>query len=112
MTPIPTLCNYCKHTTGWIDCKPDEEGWIGSKLTCTAFPEGRPDDIALDEFLHFEKHPEQKNDIVFEHEENFTQTPPVPFEFYKNAYETQKIEQLIREGKAVLATDTKPLPLP
>jgi hypothetical protein len=33
---------------------------------CTAFPDGIPVDICHSKFLHFEKYPSQKNDIVFE----------------------------------------------
>ena len=46
------LCNNCKQYTGYANCK--------------AFPEGIPDDILTGEFDHTKKHPEQKNDILFE----------------------------------------------
>ena len=35
-------------------------------MKCRSFPDGIPEDILLSEFMHFEKHPLQKNDIVFE----------------------------------------------
>jgi len=33
---------------------------------CTAFPEGIPEDILTGKFNHIKKHPEQKNNILFE----------------------------------------------
>jgi len=35
-------------------------------MKCHAFPDGIPEDILRSKFIHFEKHPLQKNDIVFE----------------------------------------------
>jgi len=49
LTPS-TLCNACKHRIDYNTCK--------------AFPEGIPKE--LHNQLHYEKHPSQKNDIVFE----------------------------------------------
>lgn len=40
------------------------------KNVCEAFPEGIPGDILSCEFTHIKKYPGQKNDIVFEEEED------------------------------------------
>lgn len=49
---IDLICLKCKH--------------FGDLLTCDAFPKGIPDDIVSGENDHTEKHPDQKNNIVFE----------------------------------------------
>jgi len=49
---ISNQCNECKHYQMFQECD--------------AFPNGIPDDIFTGEFDHIEKHPSQKNDIVFE----------------------------------------------
>ena len=36
------------------------------EIICKAFPEGIPEKILTGEFDHTKKHPEQKNDILFE----------------------------------------------
>lgn len=46
------MCLFCKHL---------KDGWV-----CPAFPNGIPNDIISAENDHSEKHPDQKNDIVFE----------------------------------------------
>lgn len=48
-------CLQCKHYH-----KDDE---------CEAFPDGIPDDILDDEFIHDKIHPEQDNEIVFKKKE-------------------------------------------
>ena len=69
---IPTihLCYFCKHAGSYKDWKDDE---FGSPIPkCPAFPDGIPIKVHATgqspeyEFLHFEKYPDQKNDIVFE----------------------------------------------
>jgi hypothetical protein len=55
------LCECCKHFYDGLGT----ENWTGGH-TCPAFPDGIPEDILLNEFLHSEKHPEQGNDILFE----------------------------------------------
>lgn len=35
-------------------------------MKCKAFPNGIPKDILTGEFDHIQKHPDQKNDILFE----------------------------------------------
>ena len=47
----PSLCDICKNYGG---------------RTCKAFPEGNIPDEFFDLKHHFEKHPSQKNDILFE----------------------------------------------
>ena len=51
---ISEQCFECKHIE------------TDSYQICKAFPEGIPEDILTGEFDHTEKHPGQKNDIVFE----------------------------------------------
>jgi len=47
-----------------IQCKYlDEEP---STLKCKAFPDGIPEDILSNEFVHSKKYPDQSNDILFE----------------------------------------------
>ena len=46
---------------------------VKERLICKAFPKGSkgiPEDIAYGHNLHLQKHPEQKNDILFEKESN------------------------------------------
>ncbi|GEM_PF-3939170 len=53
--------DHCKHLQENVG--PD--GW------CAAFPDGPvPDDIFMGEFDHTKRHPDQKNDIVYEKETN------------------------------------------
>jgi len=47
--------------------------WFGEQESsednyCEAFPKGIPSEIAYGDNLHLTKHPDQKNDIVFEKE--------------------------------------------
>ena len=49
---VPTLCKICKHRASYTTCK--------------AFPDEIPKEFCNLDGLHFEKHPSQKNDIVFE----------------------------------------------
>jgi len=39
---------------------------ICNKIVCKAFPNGIPENILIGEFNHTKKHPEQKNNILFE----------------------------------------------
>ena len=77
MTIAPIMCEICTRfysdlyaktvrtiPKGKNGYKPFEERFKAMK--CQAFPDGIPEDIILSEFLHFEKHPLQKNDILFE----------------------------------------------
>jgi len=48
------VCSYCVHLKD-----------LGKKRKCKAFPKGIPMDIWMGENEHTEKHPAQKNDIVF-----------------------------------------------
>ncbi len=52
MVPAMSVCNDCKHYT--------------LHLTCKAFPEGIPDEIAFNGMPHEKILPNQKNNIVFE----------------------------------------------
>jgi hypothetical protein len=38
------------------------------KFKCLAFPKGIPEEILINKFDHTKKHPDQKNNIVFEKE--------------------------------------------
>jgi hypothetical protein len=49
---ITTQCPICKYHK--------------FSLTCKAFPKGIPSKILTGEFDHTKKHPDQKNNIVFE----------------------------------------------
>ncbi len=48
-----TKCTICKHY--YMSC------------VCNAFPEGIPADILIGKVNHTSTHPDQDNDIVFEH---------------------------------------------
>ncbi len=48
-----TKCTVCKH--------------YYMSLGCDAFPAGIPEDIAIGKVNHSSTHPDQDNDIVFEH---------------------------------------------
>ena len=53
MTSLIPLC---------FDCR-----WFNQKdYSCKAFPGGIPNDVLVMEFYHTTKHPDQKNNIVFE----------------------------------------------
>ncbi|MBP6335467.1 MAG: cytoplasmic protein [Bacteroidia bacterium] len=52
MVPAMSVCKDCKHYT--------------LHLTCKAFPEGIPDEIAFNGMPHEKILPNQKNNIVFE----------------------------------------------
>lgn len=52
-------CAVCAHLVSNKD---------GLVYICEAFPKGIPEDIITGLFMHTKKHPEQKNDVVFEHE--------------------------------------------
>ena len=112
--PAPSLCDICKHIEELPNDKHDPKKdivsingeeieyecgkgllkrWFNRK--CKAFPDGRPEDICDGNFLHFEKHPSQKNDIVFEGERNGEL-----YEIFKSEYDEKK---LVKQGK--------PLPL-
>lgn len=55
-----SICHECAHLESWID---NED----SVSRCPAFPEGIPDEVWDGvEFLHIERHPDQKGDTVFE----------------------------------------------
>ena len=55
----------CKHFEGvkWIG---DGDVSDAGVVNCKAFPEGIPYEIAYGDNKHLKKHPDQKNDIVFE----------------------------------------------
>ena len=59
MTIMSTLCDCCKNYICF-----DKQS---HSYKCTAFPDKIPQEIVCtDDFLHFEKYPSQKTDIVFE----------------------------------------------
>lgn len=53
----------CKHFLGVIQLNRSEDG---EKVTCEAFPQGIPFEIAYGDDSHYEPIPGQENDIVFE----------------------------------------------
>jgi len=89
------LCNIC--TQYYLYSRIDKDGSVITNK-CPAFPDGMPDNILSSEFLHFEKHPDQKNDIVFEFDNSGS--PDVLersknlLENFKKKYELQKNETI------------------
>jgi len=66
---IPLQCGNCKNFIGAHNLKnapKDTEPNID--VYCTAFPFVIPGDIQDNTFKHDKKHPDQKNDIIFEPE--------------------------------------------
>ena len=55
----------CKHYGG-MKLDDNEEITGGGFFYCKAFPEGIPREIVHGDNKHLSKHPDQKNDIVFE----------------------------------------------
>ena len=53
-------------TSPIIPCASCEFLFLNGKKNCKAFPDGIPKDILTGEFDHRKKHPDQKNDILFE----------------------------------------------
>ena len=54
----PILCKFCKNRFKY------KTG--GAFFACDAFPEGIPKDVLNRDINHTKKHPDQKNDILFE----------------------------------------------
>lgn len=55
MSQYNVICSKCKNfNTGKLS------------FTCKAFPDGIPDDILTEDFIHKKIHPKQKNKILFE----------------------------------------------
>ena len=54
---ITPQCNTCMHNFRDLESK---------KIRCAAFPDGIPREILFRDFDHTKKHPDQKNEIVYE----------------------------------------------
>jgi len=99
MTLKDKLCDLCtrfdiefffEQFRKFPENKTPDSNDLSKMMRCQAFPDGIPIEIRISEFLHFKKHPDQKNDIVFEFDNSTNPNVLIRLDYFKRLAMLQK----------------------